>query len=86
MISQKQVSIAMAVAGHNEWNKIQKRHWVETARACGAGSMMTEIITEVLEQLPGVIDRVSEQLPESFPKKLSRSLFEGMQKTALRLE
>jgi len=86
MISQKQVSIAMAAAGINEWNKIQKRHWVETARACGAGSMMTEIITEVLEQLPGVIDRTSGQLPESFPKKLSRSLFEGMQKTALRLE
>jgi serine/threonine-protein kinase HipA len=86
MISQKQVSIAMAVAGINEWNKRQKRHWVETARACGAGSMMTEIITEVLEQLPGVIDRTSGQLPESFPKKLSRSLFEGMQKTALRLE
>ncbi|MGB4405456.1 MAG: HipA domain-containing protein [Sphaerochaeta sp.] len=89
MISPKKVKMAMAVQGashHYEWNKIQKRHWVETARACGAENIMTEIITEVLEQLPGVIDRVAEQLPASFPKKVSSSLFEGMQKTALRLE
>jgi hypothetical protein len=47
---------------------------------------MKEIFTEVLEQLPGVIDRTSGQLPANFPKELSTSIFEGMKKAALRLE
>jgi hypothetical protein len=36
---------------------------------------MTEIITEVLEQMP-----------ESFAREVAFSLFEGIKKTALRLE
>jgi len=89
MIDPQRIRMAMAVQGssrHYEWNKIQKRHWEETARICGAGSSMKEIFTEVLEQLPGVIDRTSGQLPANFPKELSTSIFEGMKKAALRLE
>jgi serine/threonine-protein kinase HipA len=89
MIAPQRIRMAMAVQGSSrdyEWNKIQKRHWEETSRICGATSSMTEIFTEVLEQLPGVIDRTSGQLPANFPKELSTSIFEGMKKAALRLE
>jgi serine/threonine-protein kinase HipA len=86
MITPENLKMAMTVDGHYEWNKIQKRHWEETARICGASSSMKEIFTEVLEQLPGVIDRTSGQLPANFPKELSTSIFEGMKKAALRLE
>ncbi|MXI87764.1 type II toxin-antitoxin system HipA family toxin [Sphaerochaeta halotolerans] len=86
MISPKNFKMAMTLDGHYEWNRILKRHWEETARICGAGSSMKEIFTEVLEQLPGAIDRTSEQLPANFPKEVSSSIFEGMKKAAMRLE
>ncbi|WP_320122193.1 type II toxin-antitoxin system HipA family toxin [uncultured Sphaerochaeta sp.] len=86
MIIPENLKMAMTVDEHYEWNKIQKRHWEETARICGASSSMKEIFTEVLEQLPGVIDRTSGQLPANFPKELSTPIFEGMKKAALRLE
>jgi hypothetical protein len=40
--------------------------------------MMVERASEVHEQVSGVIDRVAERLPTSFPKELSSSIFEGM--------
>ncbi|RFU96260.1 type II toxin-antitoxin system HipA family toxin [Sphaerochaeta halotolerans] len=86
MISPKNFKMAMTLDGHYEWNRILKRHWEETARICGAGSSMKEIFTEMLEQLPGAIDRTSEQLPANFPKEVSSSIFEGMKKAAMRLE
>lgn len=85
----RNLKMAMALQGkskHYEWFSIAKRHWLETARMCGAEPVMQECIDEVIEQLPGVLDAVSKKLPPGFPQEVSQPIFEGMQKSIARLK
>ena len=48
--------------------------------------MMDEMISEILNQVPSVIEKVSSVLPQGFPEEVALPIFEGIKKTAERLE
>jgi len=84
-IAPEKLRMAMAVTGknrHYDWMKINKRHWQATASRCGVLNSIEEIITELVEKTPCVIDEVSKILPDNFPKTVSDKIFEGLEKAA----
>lgn len=84
----EKLRMAMSVTGknrHYEWMKIQKRHWLSTADSCGALSMVSEIIDEILERLPSAISQVASNLPPNFPDSVASPIFDGIRVAAERL-
>jgi len=95
LVAQRQVEtqkmkMAMAVRGkstHYQWEKIQHRHWLSTARICGFPvDEMESIINELLEQMDFVIENVRGMLPSSFPEEVAQSIFDGMKGVRNRLK
>lgn len=87
-LSKKKVKLAMAVRSknaHYQIDDIQRRHWNEMARRCGLGLNAENLIKELIEKTPGVIQRVTEILPKDFPEHISTPVFEGLQNAATRL-
>lgn len=84
-ISPEKLKLAMAATGKNRhygWSKIQGRHWRETAANCGALPLVDEVIREILESLPGVLDTVAATLPPGFPQDLAESIGNGIRSGA----
>ena len=80
--------LAMAVKGRNSHYRlrdIQRRHFNHMARLCGWGADMEDLITEVRDQLPRVLETMEAGLPAGFPAELFSTLQTGMQKAADRL-
>jgi serine/threonine-protein kinase HipA len=81
--------LAMAVSGKNRhyaFRDIQRRHFNAMAPRCSYGPDAEPIIQRLIAQTPGVIARVSAELPEGFPAKVSDRIFEGLRKTIAALE
>jgi serine/threonine-protein kinase HipA len=88
-LSPRKVKMAMAIEGasrHYRWNTIQRRHWIETARRCGMQSEMEQIIPEILDQVPIVIDTVGKRIPKDFPGHIAARIFDGVKRAARHLE
>lgn len=84
-IAPEKLRMAMAVSGknrHYDWISIKQRHWIETAEKCGAGNFVEEILAELAELTPKVINEVSKIIPSDFPKIVSDKIFEGLEKAA----
>ncbi len=82
-IAPEKLRMAMAVRGknkHYDWKNIKTRHWLTTAKKCGAGNIVEDIIQELVEKTPSVINEVSKSLPKDFPSTVSDKIFEGMEK------
>ena len=82
-IHPKRVKMAMAVRGDTgkiyNWNQIQRRHWLTTARICGLGERICEkILDEVISQAEEVCLQVEKELPENFPISISRKILNGI--------
>lgn len=79
-IAKQKIKMAMAVKGksvHYEWDKIQLRHWMTTAKLCRFPEKeMTEIIETTLHSIDKVIQSVLSKLPEGFPSDISGPVFE----------
>lgn len=79
----QKVKMAMALKGknhHYHWHNIQRRHFLETAKAANYSPENAEIILdEILQQVDSVIEQVSAILPKEFPNKISQPIFNGMQ-------
>lgn len=89
MLSPKKVKMAMAVEGKNRhylWHSILLRHWEETAQRCGMGSVFRQLVAEVLDQTPGVIDSVALRLPKGFPDSVVSPTLDGLRASAARLD
>lgn len=87
-LDQNRLRLAMAIRGKNNHYRlkdIQRRHFNHTARLCGWGDNMENIISEVLEQLPEVLSSVKKMLPSSFPEEIFMSIESGIQISAKRL-
>ncbi len=85
------IRMAMAVHGGKgkkyHWNKIFRRHWIETAKLTGFAVHSAEkLIDDIINKVPDVINETSKNLPPEFPENISRSIFEGMQKNVDRLK
>jgi serine/threonine-protein kinase HipA len=79
-IAKQKLKMAMAVRGksvHYEWDKIQLRHWMTTAKLCRFPEKeMTEIIDTTLSSRDRVIESVLSKLPEEFPSDISGPVFD----------
>lgn len=87
-LARQKTKMAMAVRGKNRhylWDGIQARHWVEMAKRCGIVDMK-EMISELVEETPMVIGRVSEMIPKSFPSQIADAIFEGVLAAAKRTQ
>jgi len=76
------MKMAMAVRGkstHYQWQKIQLRHWLSTAKACGfPADEMESIVKNLFGQMDDVIEHVQSILPQGFPEEVANSVFNGM--------
>jgi serine/threonine-protein kinase HipA len=88
MLSPKKVKMAMAVEGKNRhylWHSILGRHWQETARRCGLGSVFRELVAELSDRTSAVVDSVSSRLPQGFPDSVASPILDGLRASASRL-
>ena len=86
----QKIKMAMAVYGanrHYEWSRIEPRHWVETGRRCGiAKETAKRLMREIGESAEGVLERVGQRIPSSFPNQLQEAILSGVKSSARRLE
>jgi len=81
-LHEKKIKMSMALRGknnHYHWHNIQRRHFLDTAKAVNYSRKRAEaIFNEVMQQIESVIDSVSNKLPSDFPKEISQPIFNGM--------
>ena len=71
---------------HDAFRDVQRRHFNAMAPKCSYGADAEPLIQRLIEQTPGVIERVTAELPERFPDKVAERIFKGLQNSAARLE
>ncbi len=85
----KKIKMAMALKGknvHYHWHNIQRRHFLETAKAVDYSLGKAEVILDdMLQKVDGVIEQVSAILPKKFPRDISQPIFDGMKMMKRRL-
>ncbi|WP_417275779.1 type II toxin-antitoxin system HipA family toxin [Castellaniella sp.] len=87
-LDRHRLKLAMASRGanpHYRWKDIQRRHFNHTARLCGWGIDMEDLIAEALERLPQVLAQTQSELTDGFPERIFESIAEGMTDSARRL-
>lgn len=88
-IHQKELKMAMAVAGKNKhycWDEILKRHWASMARIVRfPAEELDELNHELLDSMEDVISRVETKLPADFPGELAEAIFNGMRSAKRKL-
>ncbi|WP_318465534.1 type II toxin-antitoxin system HipA family toxin [Photobacterium leiognathi] len=88
-IPKQKAKMAMALTGtkkYYKWQTIQPRHFLSTAKAVGFSTQRAnELMSEMKNKAPSVIDKVRQQLPNDFPTEISESIFNGVLKQAGRL-
>ncbi|MEE8428322.1 MAG: type II toxin-antitoxin system HipA family toxin [Gammaproteobacteria bacterium] len=84
-IAPEKARMAMAATGknrHYRWSEIQRRHWLDTANACDLGPEAEQLIIELVERTPTVLEHVSAVLPDDFPKNVAEPIFDGLKSAA----
>ncbi|EEA03215.1 HipA N-terminal domain protein [Burkholderia sp. H160] len=71
---------------HDAFRDVQRRHFNAMALKCSYGANAEPLIQRLIEQTPGVIERVSAELPEHFPGKVAERIFKELQNSAARLD
>ncbi len=88
-IPKQKAKMAMALTGtkkYYKWQTIQPHHFLSTAKAVGFSTQRAnELMSEMKNQAPSVIEKVRQQLPNDFPTDISESIFNGVLKQAGRL-
>ena len=83
------IKMAMAVrskSNHYKLESITTRDWIEQAAQVGIERQVAQqIVDEVREQTPQVINQVSDRIPPGFPADLCEAICQGMQAQANRL-
>ncbi|HSW68645.1 MAG TPA: type II toxin-antitoxin system HipA family toxin [Gammaproteobacteria bacterium] len=88
-LQKQKIKMAMALKGednHYHWHNAQRRHFIKTAKDANYSVEKAEaILDEMLSKVDGVIKKLSAQLPPTFPRQISQSIFDGMQSMKQRL-
>lgn len=87
-LAPEKAKMAMAVRGknrHYKWAEIQPGHWLSTAAEVGLKSTAKEDIFALAERAPYAVESISASLPQTFPKKVSTPILEGLLRSAERL-
>lgn len=86
----QKIKMAMALKGkniHYHWHNIQRRYFLETAKAVNYSPEKAKaILDEMLQQVNFVIEQVSTKLPKKFPNNISQPIFDGMRLVKRKLE
>ena len=80
-IQRKKLKLAMAVGDNRHYavEGITTRHFVQSAQRAGLGpDIALAVIDEIIDQGPGVVKRVRQNLPERFPKSIAESITKGV--------
>jgi len=88
-LRRNQMRLAMAIGEnrHYRLHEIFPRHFHQTAARIGmADAVMTEVLDEIGTNLRPAIDKVSEQLPDTFPDKIRDAITEGAFERFRRIE
>lgn len=88
-LSPKKVKMAMALEGsnrHYHWEKIMRRHFMETATRCGMGNEIESIVEETIEATPHVLAAVDDKIPRGFPAAVADGILSGVKMAAKRLK
>jgi serine/threonine-protein kinase HipA len=85
----KKIKMAMALKGkntHYHWHNLQRRYFLETAKAVNYSIERAEIILdEMLEQTDAVIEKIVTILPKGFPDKSSQPILDGLRSASKKL-
>ncbi|VCU68212.1 Serine/threonine-protein kinase HipA [Pigmentiphaga humi] len=84
----KKLKLAMALRGkskHYKLAEIQRRHFDSTARECGYGADMEELLEETLARVEGAIEETGGRLPAEFPEDVFAAIAAGMRTSAEKL-
>lgn len=87
-LPRQKATMAMAAWGknrHYKWDRIFKRHWLQTAKECGIPNC-EEIIQDLCSKAEAAVQEIDKSLPENFPKEVSRPILEGFVKACDLLE
>lgn len=85
----QRAKMAMAILGknkHYKWSYILRRHWISTAKKCGFGKEINDLLNEIINLTPIVIKNVTKILPKSFPDSVSKPILIGLYKAKDKLE
>lgn len=86
----KKIKMAMALKGKNNhyyWHDIQRRHFLSTAKIANYSTQRAEqILDEMLAKVELVIEQVTAKLPNNFPNKIYKPIFDGMRLAKTKLE
>ena len=88
-ISLHKARLAMALLGkskHYHFSDVKRRHFNSTAAKCFQRPDAEDLIEQVLERTPAAIDNVARKLPGGFPEKVAQSIFQGLRRSAERLD
>lgn len=86
-IAPQKAKMAMAVWGkkrHDKWAEIRREHFEKTAADCGIREA-GRLIDEIKAMTPGVVARVSQDIPRGFPDSVAGAILEGISATARKL-
>lgn len=81
-------TLAMAVWGrsrHYRMRDVKRAHFDATAQLCHYGRDAGLLVERFVARTPEVIEQVAATLPEGFPERIARRLFDGLRMSAQRL-
>jgi serine/threonine-protein kinase HipA len=86
----QKIKMAMALTGknnHYHWYSVQRRYFLATAKAANYSMGRAEMLLDsMLQRVDTVIEQVSAKLPQNFPKKIAKAIFDGMLLVKRKLE
>lgn len=85
----RKLKLAMSLRGRNvhyRMHEIQRRHFVETARLCGFGGNMEQLIDSLVARTPTVIADLGARLPAGFPGRVFETVTQGLARSAAQLQ
>jgi serine/threonine-protein kinase HipA len=87
-LAPEKAKMAMAVKGrgkHYLWERMTRKHWMETARLGGLGTEIEGILSELIEGARPIAERIGVDLPAGFPSSVADPILSGLKKSAQRL-
>ena len=88
LLDLRRATIAMGLKGkslHRKIQEIRPYHWDEAARLAGLVKA-SDLIEEIIEQVPGVLEHVDRETPPDFPGKIRDAIFEGIRSQTEKLK
>ena len=88
LLDLRRATMAMGLKGkslHRKIQEIRPYHWDEVARLAGLVKA-SDLIEEIIEQVPGVMEHVDRETPPDFPGKIRDAIFDGIRSQTEKLK